>query len=396
MIDMDRKKYKILLVIRWPVSGLRTFICYTYKYFDPSQYDFTILLPETPEECQALENGLKHLNPTYIKLPFYEGFPTFSDHYNFEKEIIKTIIANKFDLIHSHGCTAGVYASLPAYLWRIPHIVTLHELLYDEYFTGKKGGIKQKILSFLLSKPDIIHLVSKDAKTNLLEYLPGLKNKQDKLIPILSGIETRNYCNAGKRDFRAELNLPENTFLIGFLGRFRKVKGFQYLVDALEYLEHSNKSGKIPLVLTFGITGFILEEMEIVKQRQLDKYVHCLPLTLDVAAALRGLDAVVMPSLAEACGLLAMESMVVGTPVIGTSCFGLREVLKDTPNVMVPPGDGAALGKAIANEMKNPSRAQAEAFRGGAAGRFDVKKPAAELEKIVRELINGSKKCQTK
>lgn len=376
-------RYRILVVIRWPIGGLRTFLCYVHKHFNPSLYCYTILLPEQSEQ-KSLEEGLNYLNPTYIKLPSHPS------HIVFIKELLKIIRSEKFDLIYSHGFTAGIYSALPARLWRTPHILTLHELLYKEDFIGIKGILKLKMLSVLLSNLNVIHLVSENAKYNLLQFLPHLKNKRTKLIPILSGIEISKYRNGVvKRDLHNELNLQKDTFLIGFLGRFMPVKGFKYLVDALEYLlEHADEIEKKPIIVTFGWGAYIREEMEAVRKKKLDKHVFSLPFTPDVASALKGLDVAVMPSLCEACGLLAMEVMVTGIPLIGTDCSGLREVLKYTPAVMVPAGDGVTLGKALIREIKTPSQSEAQAFRDKAARRFDVKKQAMELEKVIQELLH--------
>jgi glycosyltransferase involved in cell wall biosynthesis len=82
-----------------------------------------------------------------------------------------------------------------------------------------------------------------------------------------------------------------------------------------------------------------------------------------------------------------MEAMVAGVPVIGTSCVGLREVLRDTPARVVPARDSVALSKALITEMKNPTTAEARNFALKAASRFRVKERAAEIEKLMLEFL---------
>jgi len=101
------------------------------------------------------------------------------------------------------------------------------------------------------------------------------------------------------------------------------------------------------------------------------------------------LDVVVMPSLSEACPLLAMEAMVVGVPVIGSNCIGLREVLSHTPSVMVPPEDSLALAKALIKEIRYPSKPKAKAFSKEAESIFNVKRQSAKLEKVMLEMLNS-------
>lgn len=376
------KKYHILLVIRWPVGGIRTFIRYVYGRFDHSIYKFSIIAPNL-EDMKVLIDDLSGMDVSYI--PFNENISSINLYWL----ISKTIFFGKFDLVHSHGFISGVYSALPARLSRVKHIMTSHDILLPKQFLGLKGSIRKKTLSIFLPMIDVIHSVSHDAYQNLIENLPNLKNSRAKLVIIPNGIEVERFNGSEKRDFREELNLGEDTFLIGFLGRFMSPKGFIYLVDALGLLLKKTDLPKKPIVLAFGWGGFVREDKEYINQKGLAPHFHFLPFTPNVAPVLKGLDIVAMPSLWEACGLLAMETMVAGIPLIGTDCIGLREVLKDTPSIMVPAGDSQALAKAIEAEMKGPSISKAEAFKEKASTRFDVKKQAAKLEQLILETLKA-------
>lgn len=376
-------KYHILLVIRWPVGGIRTFLKYSYKYFDPSIYHFTIFLPECSEH-KAFTNDMKCLNPSYITVPSNVG------HTRFIIRLLVAFMSNKFDLIHAHGLTAGVYSTILAFLTRTPHILTLHELLQKDYFTGLIGTFKRKILGIVIHLIDLVHVVSNDATENIITYFPVLRKKPSKLVTISSGIDISWLSGTERRNLRGELNLPEDTFLIGYFGRFMPVKGFKYLVDALEILIHrSNGLPKKPVILTFGYGEYFREEMESVRKRGLNGSVFSLPFVHNITSTLRGVDVVAMPSLSEACGLLAMEAIVAGVPIIGTNCSGLREVLKDTPATIVPPANGMFLAKALRKEILNSSRLTTELFREEGAKRFDVRKQVQELKMVMDVLLNS-------
>lgn len=112
-----------------------------------------------------------------------------------------------------------------------------------------------------------------------------------------------------------------------------------------------------------------------------------MPYVADVASTLKGLDVVVIPSLWEACPLLPMEVMVAGIPLIGTNCIGLREVLIDTPSIIVPARDSLALSKALLEEMINSSAVKFKEFAPVAATRFEVKERATELEKLMLKFL---------
>jgi glycosyltransferase involved in cell wall biosynthesis len=209
-----------------------------------------------------------------------------------------------------------------------------------------------------------------------------------KVVAIPNGIEVEPFLNAEKRDLRREFGLPQNSFLVGFLGRFMAQKGFRYLVDAVDQLKRMENLPREPLLLIFGqADGFIREEQEQVKKRGLADSILFLPFVPNVASTLKGLDILAMPSLWEACPLLPIEAMVAGVPFVGTDCVGLREVLWDTPAYVVPARDSLALSEALVREMTNPTKAKAEEFATEAAVRFQVKRRAAEIEKLMLKLL---------
>ncbi len=377
------KKYKILLVVRWPIGGIRTFFRYVYKNLDSSRYHFVLIAPALPETHCLLED-LGELDLRYI--------PTAKDIS--DKELFRALTwlmyHEDFDLVHSHGFTAGTCATLGSRLMRIPHIVTLHETLSDHRFMGLKGVLKKFALGLVLSSIDNIHCVSHDARENLLNYLRLLRIFGQKATVIENGIDVERFLSAEARNLKYELGLPEGSFLIGFLGRYMPEKGFSYLVGALDKIRHEQKLPKQPLLLSFGQEdGFIREERDNIEAMGLSQSVHFLPFVPDVASTLKGLDVVVMPSLSEACGLLAMETLVSGVPLIGTNCIGLREVLRGTPAAVVPAGDSAALCSALIREMKNPTTGKAQKFSGEAALRFQVIERTAEIEKLMLKFLGG-------
>ncbi|MBK9306956.1 MAG: glycosyltransferase family 4 protein [Nitrospira sp.] len=376
-------KYRVLLIVKHPVGGIRTYFRYVYKNFSPVRYHFTLLAPDVPE-VQVLLEDLKDLDIEYV--------PVSRQANNKElfKLVSKIIRTHSFELIHSHGFTAGVCAVSGALTKRIPHLLTCHDVIGSGQLVGLKGYVMRLGLGGLLSMIDSIHCASNDARDNLLAHVPILKLKRKKVVAIPHGIESERFLNAERRDLRREFDLPPDTFLIGFLGRFMSLKGFRYLVDAFEQVRKMEGLPKKPLLLTFSQPdGFIREDQDYVKQKGLGESVLFLPFVSNVASTLKGLDIVAMPSLSEACGLLAMETLVAGIPLVGTNCIGLREVLQNTPAYVVPAKDSTALSEALAMEMRAPTMSRAKKFATEAANRFEVKRSVAEVEKLMLELIEG-------
>lgn len=374
-------KHRILLVVKHPVGGIRTFLRYVYANIRSSNYRFTLVAPNLPE-TRILLDDLSGLELEYIPVsPNATNWKLF-------REIAAITRRQSFALIHSHGFTSAACSIMAALSHRIPHMLTCHDVFTPGQFVGLKGFVEKWALGAMFSMVDRIHCVSNDARENLLAYLPILYVFRHKIVTVLHGIEVESFANAEQRDLKAELGLPPDTFLIGFMGRFMAQKGFRYLVDALEQLKNMDNLSRKPLVLTFSqADGFIREEQEEVNRRGLADSILFLPFVPNVASTLKGLDIVAMPSLWEACGLLAMETLVAGTPLVGTSCIGLREVLQNTPAYVVPVKDSAALSEALAMEMRAPTTGRAKIFATEAASRFEVKRSVAEVEKLMRALI---------
>lgn len=374
-------KHRILLIVRHPVGGIRTFLRYVYTNIGSLKYHFTLVAPDMPE-TRVLLDDLSELGLEYIPV---SGNAT---NWQLFRAITAITRRHSFALIHSHGFTSAACSIISALFHQIPHMLTCHDVFTPGQFVGLKGFMKRVVLGAMLSMVDCIHCVSNDARANLLAYLPVLRIFKHKVVTILNGIEVKPFVGAERRDLKREFALPPDTFLIGFMGRFMAQKGFRYLVDALEQLKRMDDLPRKPLVVAFSQPdGFIREEQEQVKKRGLTDSILFLPFVPNVASTLKGLDIIAMPSLWEACGLLAMETMVAGTPIIGTDCIGLREVLRNTPAYIVRAKDGAALSEALAIEMRAPTTARAREFAAEAATRFAVKDRAAEIEKLMRACL---------
>ena len=341
---MLKKKRNVLLVVRWPVGGIRTFIRYVYRKFDPERWRFTILAPNIAE-MRVLIDDLSDLDVRYV--PVEENPSTIS----FALKVTGELMCGRYDVVHSHGFISGMCAALSAKLSRTAHLMTSHDVINENQFVGTKGKLKKLVMGSLLDLIDIIHSVSHDAENNLLLYFPALARRKGRCIVIYNGIEVERFQDGVPRDLRGELGMNKKVFLIGFFGRFMSQKGFRYLVDAIELLRQDTRLFKRPVVLTFGDGGFVREEKQALLKKGLDGYFRFLPFTPNVACTIKGLDLIVIPSLWEACPILPMEILACGTPLIASNCIGLREIVKDTPTYIVSPKSSLELAEGIKSLM---------------------------------------------
>jgi glycosyltransferase involved in cell wall biosynthesis len=294
--------------------------------------------------------------------------------------------SGKYSLVHSHGYTAGAVTSAALLMnKKTPHLMTAHDVFLGGQFTGLKGWIKKAAMGAVFVRMDAIHAVSGDCKSNFLEFFP--KVPESRVKTILHGVDTERFYNESPRDFREELELSEQ-FLLGFFGRFMAQKGFKYIVAAVEQLIAKDESYRERIrVLTFGWGGFIREEFEALERKGLSDIFIQMPHTDNMPAAINGVDAVLMPSLWEACGLLGMEALAAGTPIIGTNCIGLREVLEGSPALVVKPKDSRALSEAISECVSEDKRQVFKAYAETAVARFSLDLPAKSLAGLYEKMI---------
>lgn len=374
------KKLHILTVIRNPVGGIRTYLKYTYGYLDRDRYRFTILMVRTPEG-RLIKEDLKG-----FELDFSEVEGKFI-LWKMVWKLFQAVTREEFDLIHSQGFTAGALAVIGNWISRKKHIMISHDVFRKNQFPGIRGWIKKSILGILFTKPDVIQSVSYDAQENLVEFLPILKKRIERLRVIHNGIKVDDLEvdeMEGGDHFRQDVGIDVNSFLFGFLGRFMEQKGFVYLIEAVEELDKEREFQDRFKVLAVNDGAYIREYKKEIGDRGLQRYFHFYGFVPDGRKIIRCLDALVIPSLWEAYGLVAAEGFVLGCAVIASDCIGLREVTKGTPAIIIKKADSKSLfnGLRIMMQERDEYKRKAIAFIPEARRRFDSRKTARLLNDL--------------
>jgi len=360
---------KLLLVARWPVGGIRTYLRYIYSQELFADHDLYLLSPDL-----NLSDFLKNYFPDgrikFIKAEDNDAL--------FIKKIKQVVNSENFSLIHSHGFSAGALVERACFWQKIPHIMTAHDVFRKEQFSGIKGISKKWLLNMVYAKLDGVLTVGMDAYDNFKEFMPLVRTSR--MANIDHGVNVNAFSNSIPRQYRKEFSVLPSQKIIGFFGRFMSQKGFIDVINAMKILRENLPVEQMPLVLTFGWGGFIREDYALIDKLGLSDFFRQLPFTDDMPSAIKGVDMVVMPSRWEACGLLAMEVLSAGVPLIGTNCIGLRCVLDNTPASVVPPNDAPALAVAIAAQLQTGPEKFLQ-FQPEAVKRFDLINPARELHR---------------
>jgi glycosyltransferase involved in cell wall biosynthesis len=376
---------RVLVVVRYPLGGIRTHILYNYPTLAAHGYRFTFVAPEDA----ALETFAQSLRE--LEGPEFVGVPARGPRCRLWPAVRRLARSGRFALLHSHGFTAAVHGTLANFGVGLPHLATVHDALRPAHFHGLKGRLKRALFGWLMSQIDALIPVSEDIRGNLLDFLPPLRRRTNCLVTIPNGIDADRYAYAareGDGEMRARLGLSPAARLVGFLGRFMEQKGFLPLLEALQQLLAA--PSRLPFhLLAVGSGDFEREYRKQACLRGLEEHVTFLDFIPDVRPVLAELDLLVVPSLWEASSVVSMEAMAAGVPVLGTDCIGLREVLRGTPSRVVRAGDPAALCRGLRDALENPWADEARAFVPQACARFDKAQYARRLLELFDRALAG-------
>lgn len=185
---------------------------------------------------------------------------------------------------------------------------------------------------------------------------------------------------ASKRDFRAELELDEDDFLVAFVGRFIPEKGISAIIDASRTSELSNRR----VVFALAGDGPLADEVKAAEGPNL-----CWMGRLgkdDVSALLQQSDALCLPSRSEGFSTTLLEAGACGCPAVVTDIGGARELIPDDHyGTIIQSREAAAVISALAFVVDNRSvlLEQSQNCRRQVDGKFSWDKSALQVEEYL-------------
>ena len=291
-------------------------------------------------------------------------------------------------MILSQGFISGFAVYLANAFFRRPHILTIHGILEPRLLAGKFQWAKRKLLEHMLTNISVIYAVSQDILDHLHEQFPSLKAAKRRIVVIPNGIEMSEFELPPVRpnQIRRQMEISSETFLFGFFGRFMQQKGFDLLIEAVAIISRDREPSSFK-VLAVGSGDYLPHYQRLIRERNLDSYFEFLPFQSNIRNLYLEINTIVMPSRWEASGLLAMEALSMGVPLIASDCIGLRETVADTPSDVFSTENVDSLVQAMLRALH---KSRVEEFREHmptARQRYDVTASAGQLVHVIEDII---------
>ncbi|TFG54996.1 MAG: glycosyltransferase [Methanomassiliicoccus sp.] len=227
---------------------------------------------------------------------------------------------------------------------------------------------------------NIHFVVASEWMKRLLESSPVTEGQNITVIPF--GIDLDRFGGVDKRDARRSLGIDDGSTLIAFRTIPGPFKGMDHAIEAMLSLEGEHDI----TIITFGKTGFV----EDLKKRF--KVIELGWASEEQISMMRGAcDIFVMPSMAEAFGLMAIELMASGVPVIAYKDTAIEEiVLPERTGILVDRGDIPGLRRAIEDLVLNPEYRKRLGDNSliVARERYDIERQVRQTAELYRSCLD--------
>jgi glycosyltransferase involved in cell wall biosynthesis len=305
--------------------------------------------------------------------------------------IYKLLKSQKFDIIHTHGGTAGFWGRLvAASLQNKPKIIhTYHGLHYLNTTQTKspqqtiKTAIFQKIDQLLLRITDQIICV---CHSDYQKAIAAKVASPQKTSIVYNGIEIDRYSTPlNKETARKVFNMPPTDFIFGNVGRLHEQKGHKYLLQSFAKVANRSK------LLIIGDGDLKDELIKLADDLQINDRVSFLGARSDVYEFLSAIDVFVMPSLWEGQPIALLEALAIGKPCLASFIDGIPEIITDGINgYLVKPKNVEGLTKAMEVMINNPDILQE--FSNCGTSRITDKFLAEHMAKAIESIYLGFQK----
>jgi len=271
----------------------------------------------------------------------------------------------RYDLVFGHYWLSGWVGQKLKEAWGIPFVQLFHTL----------GHLKNQLPSIKSHEPEVrTHVETQTvlwADTIIAntpaeaKYLQQLYHADyDKILVCPPGVDIDRFYPMNPRTIREDLNRAEHERLLLFVGRIEPLKAIDSIIEALYIikLDYPEFIDEISFVVIGGDPNDETDEdmlalQQLTRELELESTVHFLGAKdqATVAKWYVASSVVILPSEYESFGMVALEAMATGTPVIVSDVGGLPFLVDNLQTgFLVPSRNPEQLASRIVNLLENP------------------------------------------
>jgi glycosyltransferase involved in cell wall biosynthesis len=264
----------------------------------------------------------------------------------------KLLASGRIDLVHAHNGRTALAAAVAGRLARKGSVVATQHFI-DPAHAGRVGllaGLYRGVHRWVQRETDHYIAISRAVEDAMVAREGGLAGKVTVVPNGISAPETAALLPAD--EVRRDFGIPADGLLIVCAARLQKEKDVPTLVAAMGPVAEQFPNARC-VIAGEGEEQAALEEQ--IRAAGLGGQITLAGFRKDVLSLINAADVFVLPSRAEPFGLVLLEAMALGKPVVSTAAGGPLEIVKNgETGFLVPPGDSAALAGAIVGLLRDP------------------------------------------
>ncbi len=316
-------------------------------------------------------------------------------HYRRVLELMPDLARRQFDLVHVHTPFVAHYAGLKlARRLGLPVVETCHTL-FEEYLHHYIPWLPGSLLRWAVKRVALRQCHVVDA---LIAPSPPMRDAVERygirrpIFVIATGLPLGEFRCAMDGDFRQRYQLPTNAPLLLFVGRTAHEKNIGFLIDMLPKVISRHPSALLVIAGEGPARDALARQAQ---QRGVEKsvrFVGYMRRDGPLQSMYRAADVFVFASRTETQGLVLLESMALGTPVVSTAVMGTLDVLRDNEGCLIAeddPNDFANKINRLLDDASLRSRLSQSAMDYADQWHEDVK--ASQLIELYRQICGPAR-----
>jgi glycosyltransferase involved in cell wall biosynthesis len=259
-------------------------------------------------------------------------------------DVVKAVRRTQPDLLHAHLVHGDIYGSIASSATRVPFVSSRHN--DDRYLLGPFRYVDR----LFAHRARRIIAISDAVR----DFLARAGLPREKLLTIHYGLD--ELPTEPSERTPAELGIPETAPLVLAIGRLIAQKDHDTLLHAFACAHAEHPAAKLAILGSGPLEG---DTQALIGRLGLEDAV-VLPGRLGIHDWLERADAFVHTSRWEGFGIVLLEAMLAGLPIVATRVSAVPEVVKDgETGILVEPGDVAGVASALSGLLADPARATA-------------------------------------